>query len=194
MKKNIFLAILIFLAAALGGCGIFNQAAVPQNKYVFSAIKNPQKVEHRNLSIYKPSDWQESKKDLTLYFLPPGALADDPEDEKITVTVYSLPAKNKATLANLMKVDLVENQKKMPGLKFVYGTEGVKLGPLAAREEKYEVLKDGQGVDITQLEARSNNLLYKIQHYCLKNFCQADEIFIEMVGSFEPVSANPTKK
>jgi hypothetical protein len=198
MTKKILLVITFSLIVVLGGCSIINfktaKTAAPPSKYDFSAIKNPQKTEHRNLSIYKPGDWQEIKKDLTLYFLPPGATVADSAAEKITVAVYSLPAKSTTTLANLMKADIAENKKTMPGLKFVYGTEDVKLGPLAAREEKYEVALAGKNINITQIEARSDGLLYKIQHYCVKDNCQADEIFSEMAGSFEPVSASSLKK
>jgi len=194
MMKKILPAIIIFLVAVLGGCSIFNfntakTAALP-SKYIFSAIKNPQKMEHRNLSVYKPGEWQEVKSGMMLYYLPPGAVATDTAAEKIAVAVYSLPAKSTTTLAKLMKADFAENKKTMPGLKFVFGTEDVKLGMLPAREEKYETKINDKNIDITQIDARSSGLLYKIQHYCVKENCQADDIFSEMTRSFEPVLAS----
>jgi hypothetical protein len=197
MKNKILLAIIIVSALTLGGCG---RVAVQPVKtttapsYKFSAIKNPQKMTHTKLIVYKPADWQEVKQGLMLYYLPPNATTTDPLAEKIVAAVYSVSATSTDTLAEFMKNDFTADQKTMPTLKFVTSTDTIKVGSLIGREEKDTVLFSGKKVDITQVEAHAGNMLYKIQHYCLDGKCQGNDIFTEMIGSFEPIAQNTPEK
>jgi hypothetical protein len=198
MKNKFLLAIIFFLAITLAGCGRNNAApqpaAVIEDGHSFVAIKNPQKMVHRTLSIYKPADWQEVKQGMILFYLPPGVIATNTVAEKIVLTVYSIPKTNTSSLATLMKEDFVSNQKGMAGLKFSTSSEPVKLGPLSGREEKYINQIIGKRIFIDQIDARSGDFLYKIQHYCAEGACQADAIFAEMVASFEVIPQSTTGK
>jgi hypothetical protein len=194
MKNKIFLTAILLSAAMLGGCGHAKSVPAPtaanQRGYDFIAIKNPQKMTHRTFSVYKPSDWQEVKQGMVLYYLPPGSVATDTVAEKIVITAYSMPKNNTTTLAEFMKEDLAANQKDLPGLKFVTSTEPVKVGSLSGREEEYENKIIGKNILITQIDARAGDILYKLQHYCAENYCKADGIFSEMAGSFEAIPQN----
>jgi len=149
---------------------------------------------HRTLSIDKPGDWQEVKQGMILYYLPPGKTATDTLAEKIIVAVYSVPTSSKLTLAGFMKNDLADSQGSLSGLKFISADEAIKLGPLAAREEKYQAQIASSTISLTQIDARAGDLLYKLQHYCVQNKCQADGIFLEMAASFAPIAATSTTK
>jgi hypothetical protein len=192
MKKIIFL-VSILLVFTVSGCSLIN-AKPGKSGYVFSAIKNPQLMAHNTLKIYKPADWQELKKDMILYYLPPEALATDTLAEKIVVAVYEVPANSTTTLSGYMKEDFQLTQKNiLPNIRIATSTDRVKLGPLPAREEKYEAAISGKKIYLDEIEARNGILLYKVQHYCAENYCSADGIFKEMIGSFEPISPNAAK-
>lgn len=188
MKNKILLAVFFLSAIVLTGCGRIASAPQPAIAgYSFKAIINPQKMTHRTLNVYKPADWQEVKKDMVLYYAPPGTVATDTVAEKIIIAVYSVPKNSTTTLAQFMKNDFDANQKLMGSLKFIAGAEPVKLGTLSGREEKYENQLVGKKLIITEIEARTGDLLYKIQHSCAEGACQADAIFAEMAASFEVV-------
>jgi len=196
MKKKILSAIFIASTLVLSGCSlqfITSTKKPASSGIVFSAIKNPQKMTHRTLSIYKPGDWQELKQGMILYYLPPDKTATDTLAEKIIVAVYSVPDKSTTTLAGFMKNDFTDSQGSFAGLKFVSADEAIKLGPLAAREEKYQAQISSSTISLTQIDARNGDLLYKLQHYCVQNKCQADAIFSEMAASFEPIASTTTK-
>jgi hypothetical protein len=189
MKNKIFLILIFFLALSLSGCAFIN--FLPhQNSGVKSggdlgAIKNPQKMTHKTLSVYIPGDWQEVKQGMVLYYLPPGSTASSSVAEKVVITVYSMPKNSTSTLAEFMKEDFAANQKGIPGLQFVTSTEPVKVGPLLGREEKYVNQIIGKRISIAQINARTGGILYQLQHYCIENTCQYDAIFAEMAASLQ---------
>jgi hypothetical protein len=197
MKNKILLAIVISFTLALSGCSLHFITSTKKpaaSGQVFSAIKNPQKMTHRTLSIYKPGDWQEVKQGMILYYLPPGKTATDTLAEKIIIAVYSVPDKSTTTLAGFMKNDFTDSQGSFAGLKFISADETIKLGSLAAREEKYQAQIASSTISLAQIDARTGDLLYKLQHYCVQNKCQADGIFSEMAASFAPITATPATK
>jgi hypothetical protein len=194
MKNKFLLVIIIVSAITLAGCGQVAKNKPLTSGAFFSAIKNPQKMIHGTLSIYKPGDWQEVKLGKFLYYLPIDKTATDTLAEKIEVAVFTVPTSSAVTLAELMKNDFLQNQNGFIGYKFVSSSEFVKLGPLSAREETYQAKISSSTINITQIDARSGGLLYKIQHYCLQNQCLADGIFTEMVRSFEPSQLITNKK
>jgi hypothetical protein len=198
MKNKILLAIVISFTLALSGCNLHFITSTKKpaaSGEVFSAIKNPQKMTHGTLSVYKPGDWQEVKQGMILYYLPPGKTATDTLAEKIIVAAFKVqPFNSTTTLARFMKNDFFESQKNFASLKFISADEAIKLGQLAAREEKYQAQISSATISLTQIDARSGDLLYKLQHYCVQDKCQADGIFSEMAASFAPIAATSTTK
>ncbi|MDD4901554.1 MAG: hypothetical protein PHE24_00225 [Patescibacteria group bacterium] len=196
MKNKIFLTVIFFLALSLSGCAFINflpqQNTADKNGHDFGAIKNPQKMTHKTLSVYIPGDWQEQKQGMFLFYLPPGSIATNTVAEKVVISVYSLPKNSTTTLAEFMKEDFANNQKGIPGLQFVTSTEPVKVGPLLGREEKYVNQIIGKRISITQINAVSGDILYKLQHYCVENSCQYDAIFAEMAARFEIIPQDST--
>jgi hypothetical protein len=187
--KNKFFLTAIFLAILLAGCGrigsVPQPTAVIKDGHAFLAIKDPQKMTHRTLAVYLPADWQEVKSQMNLYYLPPGISATNTAAEKIIVAVYSIPPEDHGKLADFMGNDFSKGMYGINNLKDVAGGQDTKLGKLEAREEKYEGNASGTPVQVTQIDARSNNLLYKFGHYCPKDSCRYGDIFAEMAASFE---------
>ena len=188
MKNNLFIAGVIMLALALTGCSHPVKQASVNNSAELAALKNPQTITHRTLSLQIPGDWKEVKQDMLLYYLPVGSVATDTVSEKVVAAVYSVPAKSTSSLAQLMNDDFNVNQRAKGGWTFVTSTEPVKLGPLTAREEVYEYQIIGKKILIDQVDAKNGEYLYKFQHLCVSNVCQYSAIYKAILASFKPIT------
>jgi len=199
MKKNFVVTGLIFsvLVLVLFVCGCTQQGNEQyQNNTgantTFVAIKNPERMFHRTLSVVKPTEWREVEYGGALIYLPEGSEIVDPLSEKITFAVGFLPKNDDVPLSTMMDDDIRETRKIMPDIQEVTEKTPAKIGPLDGLTAKYTATIQQQIFEINQIDAiyatvkYKNDIIYKVGHACRKNDCRYSDVFSEMVKSFEP--------
>lgn len=164
-----------------------------EGSYNFSAIKNPEKMLHNTLNLYKPADWKEVNLGIMAFeYLPPGSDAGNPLSEKITIVVEFLAKNDTRTMSQIIEEKVKENQKILPDLR----EEGIRetrgFGSLDGLKIVYKASIQENEIAITQVNAIQNtmtyqdNIYYRIGYLCKKGECHYMDVFNEMVSSFEP--------
>jgi hypothetical protein len=153
----------------------------------FIAIKNPERVQYNTFSMVKPGEWKdfnpEEYKNIVV-FLPPESNISEPFDEKISLMLGILPENETRSLREITDIDLEMAKKGSPPVDTV-SVNDARVGQLDGLKVILTTRVENQTIEMLQFRAMAGKRVYAITHQCLQGACKYDDVFNEMVQSFE---------
>lgn len=182
--KKILIAIII-LIVIIASLWLYNNLSKKSSLETTNTVEDITII-HKNFRAIMPENWTENENSpLTYIYLPPNANPEDKKVEVISIVISPLGENNMFTLDEILKLGIENSKKIMPDFELIENIDGGKPD-MPGKRIKFSGTQDGIKRSHIQSFGIKYNNLYTLSYSCPINNCHYNNIYENLLTSFEP--------